>query len=182
MGSAGCGNLALRLRRGRQRSRLFVGPTTPGTPSQARPGTLQSCTDLASKAAFASTVYTSATSVPAGAFVVTGVSTPVPEHCLLQGQMNPRTSSVDGKSYAIGFEMRLPVAWNGRFFYQANGGLDGNVVRATGSTGGGAPTSTALHMGFAVISSDAGHSGAQIRPSASTRRRAWTMATTPLRS
>jgi hypothetical protein len=34
-----------------------------------------------------------------------------------------------GKSYAIGFEMRLPNDWNGRFFYQANGGIDGSVVR-----------------------------------------------------
>ena len=137
-------------------------PTTPATPSEARPGTLQSCTDLASKAAFSSTVYTSATSVAEGSLAVAGVSTPAPEHCLVQGQMNQRTSSVDGKTYAIGFEMRLPVNWNGRFFYQANGGLDGNVVPATGSIGGGSPKTTALHMGFAVISSDAGHSGAQI--------------------
>lgn len=133
----------------------------PATPSQARPGTLQSCTDLASKAAFSGAVYTSVTSVAAGTLAVAGVSTPTPEHCLVQGQMNQRTSSVDGKTYAIGFEMRLPVNWNGRFFYQANGGLDGNVVPATGSIGGGSPKTTALHMGFAVISSDAGHSGAQ---------------------
>ena len=75
--------------------------------------------------------------------------------------MNQRVSSVDGKTYAIGFEMRLPIAWNGRFFYQANGGLDGNVVTATGEIGGGGPTNDALNMGFAVISSDAGHSSAQ---------------------
>ena len=42
--------------------------------------------------------------------------------------MHERTSPVDGKTYAIGFEMRLPKAWNGRFFYQANGGIDGSVV------------------------------------------------------
>ena len=42
--------------------------------------------------------------------------------------MLDRTSTVDGKAYAIGFEMRLPDAWNGRFFYQANGGTDGSVV------------------------------------------------------
>jgi feruloyl esterase len=141
---------------------LAVVPATPAAPSEARPGTLQSCTDLASKAAFSNTVYTSVTSVATGALAVAGVTTPAPEHCLVQGQMNQRTSSVDGKTYAIGFEMRLPVNWNGRFFYQANGGLDGNVVPATGSIGGGSPKTTALHMGFAVISSDAGHSGAQI--------------------
>jgi hypothetical protein len=42
--------------------------------------------------------------------------------------MNERTSPVDGKTYAIGFEMRLPKAWNGRFFHQGNGGIDGSVV------------------------------------------------------
>jgi feruloyl esterase len=73
--------------------------------------------------------------------------------------MNERTSPVDGQRYAIGFEMRLPVAWNGRFFYQANGGLDGVVVPALGGIGGGGPRSSALQMGFAVISSDAGHAG-----------------------
>ena len=71
--------------------------------------------------------------------------------------MHRRTSPQDGKSYAIGFEMRLPNAWNGRFFYQANGGIDGTVSTALGG-GGPAPT-TALEQGFAVISSDAGHSG-----------------------
>ena len=136
--------------------------TPPATSSEARPGTLKSCTDLASQAAFSGTVYTSVTSVAAGVLTVAGVSTPTPAHCLVQGKMNERTSSVDGRVYAIGFEMRLPVDWNGRFFYQANGGLDGSVVPATGGVGGGAPTTTALHMGFAVISSDAGHSGSQI--------------------
>ena len=53
---------------------------------------------------------------------------------------------VDGKTYAIGFEMRLPKAWNGRFFYQANGGLDGNVVTATGEIGGGGPLTDALNQ------------------------------------
>ena len=33
--------------------------------------------------------------------------------------MNQRVSAVDGNAYSIGFEMRLPNAWNGRFFYQA---------------------------------------------------------------
>jgi feruloyl esterase len=97
--------------------------------------------------------------VPAGTLKVAGK--PIAEHCLVQGQMNQRVSAFDGKTYAIGFEMRLPVAWNGRFFYQANGGLDGNVVTATGEIGGGGPLNDALNMGFAVISSDAGHSSSQ---------------------
>ncbi|MDB5730433.1 MAG: putative tannase/feruloyl esterase [Variovorax sp.] len=129
--------------------------------SAAQPGTLLTCTDLAGKAAFSGTVYTNVASVPAGALAVAGTSAPVPAHCLVQGKMNQRTSTVDGQNYAIGFEMRLPVNWNGRFFYQANGGLDGSVVTAAGGIGGGSPTTTALHMGFATISSDAGHSGSQ---------------------
>ena len=73
--------------------------------------------------------------------------------------MHTRQGS-DGQTYAIGFEMRLPKAWNGRFFYQANGGLDGSVKTADGALPGGQMTG-ALVQGFAVISSDAGHTGKQ---------------------
>ena len=125
----------------------------------ATPGTLVSCTDLATKAVLAGTTLTSTTLVASGGLTVAGVATAMPEHCLVKGEMNRRTSAVDGKSYAIGFEMRLPTAWNGRYFYQANGGIDGSVVTATGPVGGGSPTTNALQMGFAVLSSDAGHSG-----------------------
>ena len=125
----------------------------------ARSGALLSCTDLAAKAERPGTVYTSAVEVPAGTIAVGNARMPAPAHCLVQGRMNERVSAVDGNSYAIGFEMRLPLAWNGRFFYQANGGLDGAVVPALGGIGGGGPESSALQMGFAVISSDAGHAG-----------------------
>ncbi|RZI76809.1 MAG: tannase/feruloyl esterase family alpha/beta hydrolase [Variovorax sp.] len=139
------------------------GTTGTGTPqlAAARPGALQACNDLASRAARPGVVYTSVTSIVAGP-VVTGAnaSQPAPAHCLVRGRMNERKSAVDGNSYAIGFEMRLPVAWNGRFFHQVNGGLDGAVVPALGGIGGGAPVTNALQMGFAVISSDAGHAGA----------------------
>jgi feruloyl esterase len=85
----------------------------------------------------------------------------VPAHCQVTGKMNQRVSAVDGNAYAIGFEMRLPNAWNGRFFYQGNGGIDGSVVTATGAVNGGPGLTNALAMGFAVISSDAGHLGSQ---------------------
>lgn len=134
------------------------GPNLPEL-AAATPGALVSCTDLASKAVLANTTIASAKLVASGGLTVAGVTTPMPEHCLVTGEMNRRTSAVDGKSYAIGFEMRLPTAWNGRFFYQANGGIDGSVVTAVGPNSGGAPVSNALQMGFAVISSDAGHSG-----------------------
>src|SRR5207344_428867 len=41
------------------------------------------------------------------------------------------------------------------------GGIDGSVVTATGSVNGGPALTNALAMGFAVISSDAGHVGSQ---------------------
>jgi feruloyl esterase len=116
---------------------------------------LASCADLAAKINFANTTITGANPIAAGTLTVAGK--PVPAHCQVTGQMYKRTSAVDGKSYAIGFEMRLPNNWNGRFFYQANGGVDGSVVPATGPVGGGGPLDHALNQGFAVISSDAGH-------------------------
>lgn len=79
----------------------------------------------------------------------------VPAHCLVNGVANERTG-VDGRRYAIGFEMRLPMAWNQRFLHQVNGGNDGKVVPAMGAL----PIhgQSALQRGFAVISSDSGHS------------------------
>ena len=81
-------------------------------------------------------------------------------HCIVRGIMNERTGlgfppiTPPEITYAIGFEMRLPTAWSGRFFYQANGGIDGSVEPAYGNISGGG---SALAMGFAVISSDTGH-------------------------
>ena len=127
--------------------------------SAATGATLASCTDLATRISFPNTTITAATAVAAGTLTVAG--TPVPAHCLVTGKMNQRVSAVDGNAYAIGFEMRLPNAWNGRFFYQANGGIDGSVVTATGAVSGGPGLTNALAMGFAVLSSDAGHVGSQ---------------------
>ena len=118
-----------------------------------------SCTDLAAKlASLPATSITATTTVAAGTLKLAGQD--VPEHCLVTGKQGQRSSTVDGQSYAIGFEMRLPKAWNGRFWHQGNGGVDGNVVTATGAFGGG-PTTHALLQGFAVLSSDAGHLAAQ---------------------
>ena len=127
--------------------------------SAASSGTLASCTDLATRISFANTTITAANAIAAGTLTVAG--SPVPAHCQITGKMNQRVSAVDGSNYAIGFEMRLPNAWNGRFYYQANGGIDGSVVTATGSVNGGPALTNALAMGFAVISSDAGHVGSQ---------------------
>lgn len=117
-------------------------------------GSLSSCAALASGLTLADTRITAASLVAAGVLTVAGK--PIEAHCQVLGKMAERVSPVDGKSYAIGFEMRLPTHWNGRFFYQANGGIDGSVLTAAGAHGGGA-LDNALNMGFAVISSDVGH-------------------------
>jgi feruloyl esterase len=136
--------------------------TPPLPPAQTLPqltaatgATLASCADLAAKLSYPDTTISAVNPVAAGTLSVGGK--PVPAHCQVLGEMLRRTSPVDGKSYAIGFEMRLPLNWNGRFFYQANGGVDGSVSTALGPAGGGGPLDNALNQGFAVISSDAGH-------------------------
>ena len=78
-------------------------------------------------------------------------------HCMLRAAVNERIGS-DGKPYAIGFEMRLPDQWNGRYFHQTNGGNDGAVVPAYGGLGGNQPDH-ALARGYATLSSDSGHDG-----------------------
>jgi len=125
--------------------------------AQAAP--LANCTGLAGAFSFARTAIDSAALVGAG--TLTNGGAPVGEHCLVRGKMNQRVSAVDSQAYAIGFEMRLPREWNGRFLYQGNGGTDGVVSPATGAFVGGGPLRHALQQGFAVISSDAGHSAAQ---------------------
>ena len=133
-------------------------PLGAATPAEL----IGSCADLGTRVvSLPDTVITGSTTVAAGSLVLAGQ--PVAEHCRVTGRMHERVSPVDGKTYAIGFEMRLPVSWNGRFFHQGNGGIDGSVVTASGSFGGG-PLTSALLQGFAVLSSDAGHSNAQGGP------------------
>lgn len=119
---------------------------------------------LTTLAGMPNATITSATSVAAGAVMVGGQQVdgrqvggePVAAHCRVLGTLNERTSTVDGRVYGIDFEMRLPLQWNGRFFHQGNGGLDGVVVPAFAQFGGG-PISGGLHQGFAVLSSNAGN-------------------------
>ncbi|MFO1268897.1 MAG: tannase/feruloyl esterase family alpha/beta hydrolase [Rubrivivax sp.] len=77
-------------------------------------------------------------------------------HCRLTGRMAERTG-VDGKPYHIGFELRLPSQWNGRLLYQGGGGNDGILRPAIGPQ---AAPGYALNRGFAVVTTDAGHQGA----------------------
>ena len=130
---------------------------TPAPLAAAVGASLNQCDALVNQFRFDQTMLDSAVNVAAGGLMLAGQ--PVAGHCLVKGRMHPRKGS-DGRDYAIGFEMRLPQAWNGRFYYQGNGGLDGAVRPAEGALGGG-PLTGALVQGFAVISSDAGHTGAQ---------------------
>ena len=133
------------------------GPVVPPQLSAAQAAAfVGDCADLTAKiSALSSTSITAINKIAAGTVKVGGVD--IPEHCQVTGKMNQRTG-IDGASYAIGFEIRLPKTWNGRFYHQGNGGTDGTVVTALGGLGGG-PVSGALFQGFAVLSSDAGHSG-----------------------
>ena len=128
--------------------------------SAAQAGALSGdCASLATKLNSLSNISVTAVStIGAGALKIGGQD--IAEHCQVSALTESRTSAVDGQNYAIRFEMRLPKTWNGRFFHQGNGGLDGSVLTATGASGGG-PLTHALAQGFAVLSSDAGHTSAQ---------------------
>lgn len=124
----------------------------PATPAAA-------CAALPSQAGLAATTLT-ASYVAADTRRPGGASTGafLPSHCVVTGSINPRVG-VDGKNYAIGFQLSLPDQWNGRFLFIGGGGNDG-ILRDTSlssSISGGTPSP--LGQGFAVVSTDAGHSG-----------------------
>jgi len=92
-----------------------------------------------------------------GSGVVDGLGAPLPEHCLVQGMLNPRTGA-DGRKFGLGFDLRMPTKWNGRFAFQGGGGLDGRLAPALGDIFGSVRPS-ALARGFAVVGTDGGHRG-----------------------
>jgi feruloyl esterase len=79
----------------------------------------------------------------------------MPAHCELNGSLNERTG-VNEQHYAIKFHLRLPTAWNGRFFFEGGGGSNGNLGTALGNLQGQQRTN-ALTLGYAVVSQDSGH-------------------------
>jgi hypothetical protein len=117
------------------------------------PATL-ACTDL-------TTAKLNIANLQVASAVEVAASGALPAHCKLNGALNARTG-IDGKPYAIGFELRtpLPAAWNGKFFFQGGGGTNGFIVPATGNLLN-APTGTALERGYAVASTDGGHATGQ---------------------
>src|SRR5690606_9236558 len=53
----------------------------------------------------------------------------LPQHCRVRGTIAPRIG-YGGREFGIGFELRLPVDWNGRFLFQGGGGMDGVIAPA----------------------------------------------------
>ena len=80
----------------------------------------------------------------------------LPAYCRVDGVIDRRTGA-DGKPYGIGFAINLPDDWNGRFFQQGGGGLNGSVAFPLGAQAAG--TLPALLRGFAVVTTDTGHAG-----------------------
>ncbi len=84
------------------------------------------------------------------------VGVAVPAFCHVEGVIDRRTGA-DGKPYGIGFALALPDQWNGRFLFQGGGGLNGSVALPLGSQSAG--DVPALARGFAVVTTDSGHTG-----------------------
>ncbi len=80
---------------------------------------------------------------------------PLPTHCEIYGRLNERVG-IDGQAYAVNFHMRLPVDWNGRFFFQGGAGSNGIIGNAVGYLQG-RQTTHALGLGYAVVTNDGGH-------------------------
>ncbi|MEO8153371.1 MAG: tannase/feruloyl esterase family alpha/beta hydrolase [Rhizobacter sp.] len=128
--------------------------STPPADTAAR----LSCSDITTAALGQSQLKITLTeTIAADTVTPGGAAQALPAHCRVRGTLNDRVSAVDGKPYAIGFELRMPVLWNGRFFFQGGGGTDGAIVDALGSLSGAGSTTNGLTQGFAVVSTDGGH-------------------------
>jgi feruloyl esterase len=84
------------------------------------------------------------------------LSVGLPAYCKVSGRIDDRTGA-GGRRFGIGFELALPDVWNGRFLFQGGGGLNGSIAPPLGTTGAG--DVPALARGFAVVSTDSGHTG-----------------------
>ena len=79
-----------------------------------------------------------------------------PAHCVVRGTIEKRIG-VGGVQFGSKFELRMPVAWNGRFMFQGGGGTDGAVLPAYGDRNQPIGNVPALAQGFAVVTTDGGH-------------------------
>ena len=69
-----------------------------------------------------------------------------PVHCRVSGVLKPE----------IGFEVNLPMQWNGRFYMIGNGGHAGE---GPDDAGRAAQRTEALKLGFAMATTNTGHDG-----------------------
>ena len=58
-----------------------------------------------------------------------------PPFCMVHGVIDQR-KGVGGVTYGIGFELRLPANYEGRFLFQGGGGMDGVIRPAVGNASG----------------------------------------------
>jgi hypothetical protein len=70
----------------------------------------------------------------------------LPEHCQVDGVINERIG-IDGQTYGINFRVRMPSAWNERFYMGGGGGTNGSLVDPM----------AVLPQGFVTIGTDSGH-------------------------
>ena len=102
---------------------------------------------------------TRAASLPAGStdpnpFGLPGRTAPLPAHCRVEGVINRRVGAGD-EEFGIHFALALPDHWNGDFLMQGGGGANGTVLPPIGEVAAG--DTPALMRGFAVVSTDSGH-------------------------
>ncbi len=115
--------------------------------------------DACSNVALASLPVTTLAAVHNADAAVSVAGTALNAHCVVDGKTNERIG-VDGKTYQIGFRLRLPDNWNGRLVFVGGGGNDGNVGNAIGPNVGPLDKMVpALQQGYAVVSTDGGHTG-----------------------
>lgn len=78
----------------------------------------------------------------------------LPAHCRVDGVINHRTG-VEGKEFGIGFALALPENWNHDFMMQGGAGANGFIAPPVGGQAAG--KTPGLVRGFAVASTDTGH-------------------------
>ena len=144
------------------------GGGSTGIPEPVNAISTANCTQASLQAAVASLtgdLKTSITSValsPAGATVngaaVSSTNPALPEHCVVTGTIDEHTGEPGNTVYGNKIRLRMPTAWNGRFYFMGGGGNNGSVADAVG-TFRNMPGHSALARGYAVVAQDSGHNG-----------------------
>lgn len=143
---------------------LFSAGAATGSNDRSQAGDAESRCNAIAGMARGSLEIGTAEFVPAGPFAAPGTgpaqAIDLPAHCRVRGMIARRIGAGE-REYGIGFELRLPMDWNRRFLFQGGGGLDGVVLPAVGQVANSAGD-PALVRGYAVASTDSGHSGSPI--------------------